>query len=192
MSTSQSPGGEPTEEELRAAYEAQLSQLRVEHIILDNVVMLINLGMRRTGLQPGTESERDPGQVRLAIEAVRALLPQVEAIAPNEAGQIRNALSQLQMAYVRIGGQPGPGGEVPVQAAGPGGGAPPPGGQRRGPGGSGSPGRSGAPGGPGGPAGPERSGRSRRGSRGRRPGAAQRAPLDPGAIASSTAPRAGP
>ncbi|MEA2146782.1 MAG: hypothetical protein QOG59_2369, partial [Solirubrobacteraceae bacterium] len=42
MSTGQSPGGEPTEEELRAAYEAQLSQLRVEHIILDNVVMLIN------------------------------------------------------------------------------------------------------------------------------------------------------
>jgi hypothetical protein len=106
MSTSQSPGGEPSEEELRAAYEAQLSQLRVEHIILDNVVMLINLGMRRTGLQPGTEPERDPGQVRLAIESVRALLPQVEGIAPNEAAQIRNALSQLQMAYVRIGGQP--------------------------------------------------------------------------------------
>ena len=82
MSTSQSPGGEPNEEELRAAYEAQLSQLRVEHIILDNVVMLINLGMRRTGLAPGTESERDPSQVRLAIESVRALLPQVQADRP--------------------------------------------------------------------------------------------------------------
>jgi hypothetical protein len=130
MSTSQSPGGEPSEEELRAAYEAQLSQLRVEHIILDNVVMLINLGMRRTGLQPGTESERDPGQVRLAIESVRALLPQVEGIAPNEATQIRNALSQLQMAYVRLGGQPhGEAGAGTEAAAAPGmpGSAPQPG-----------------------------------------------------------------
>jgi|SRR5947209_16403475 len=109
MSTGQDPGGRaPTEEELRAAYDAQLSKLRVEHIVLDNVVMLINLGMRRTGLAPGTESERDPAQVRLAIESVRALLPQIEAIAPDEIGQIRDALSQLQLAYVRIGGPPGP------------------------------------------------------------------------------------
>lgn len=108
MSTSEDPGGRaPSEEELREAYEAQLSKLRVEHIVLDNVVMLINLGMRRTGLQPGTEAERDPAQVRLAVESVRALLPQIETIAPSEAGQIRNALSQLQLAYVRIGGQPG-------------------------------------------------------------------------------------
>jgi hypothetical protein len=112
MSASDPPGGEPgrppTEEELRAAYEAQVKQLRVEHIVLDNIVALINLGMRRTGLAPGTEAERDPAQVRLAIESARALLPHVEAIAPDEAGQIRNALSQLQLAYVKIGGQPGP------------------------------------------------------------------------------------
>jgi hypothetical protein len=95
-----------TEEELRAAYEAQLKQLRVEHILLDNVVALINLAMRRTGLAPGTESERDPDQVRLAIEAVRALMPQIEHVAPGEVGQIRGALSQLQLAYVKIGGQP--------------------------------------------------------------------------------------
>jgi hypothetical protein len=111
MSTSDVPGGDPdrppTEEELRAAYEAQVKQLRVEHILLDNVVALINLGMRRTGLAPGTEEERDRGQVHLAIESVRALLPQLETIAPGEVGQIRNALSQLQLAYVRIGGQPG-------------------------------------------------------------------------------------
>ena len=104
MSTSD-PREQMSDEELRAAYEAQLKQLRVEHILLDNVVALINLAMRRTGLAPGTEAERDPGQVRLAIEAVRALMPQVEQIAPGEAGQIRGALSQLQLAYVKIGGQ---------------------------------------------------------------------------------------
>ena len=117
-----------SEEELRAAYEAQLKQLRVEHILLDNIVALINLGMRRTGLAPGTESERDPAQVRLAIEAVRALMPQIEQVAPGEAGQIRNALSQLQLAYVRIGGQApgGPEGEAPGAPQAPAEQAPPP------------------------------------------------------------------
>src|SRR5262249_13858791 len=66
---------EPSEEELRAAYEAELKRLRVEHVLLDNIAALANLGMRRTGLAPGTENERDPEQVRLAIESLRALLP---------------------------------------------------------------------------------------------------------------------
>jgi hypothetical protein len=117
---------EPTEEELRAAYEAQIKQLRVEHLVLENVVTLANLGMRRTGLAPGTEDERDPEQVRLAIESVRALLPVVEETVPNQAGAIRDALSQLQLAFVRIGGQPTPGSSEPgAGSAPPGGGAPP-------------------------------------------------------------------
>lgn len=100
---------EPSEEELRAAYEAELKRLRVEHVLLDNVVALANLGMRRTGLAPGTEGERDPAQVRLAIEAIRAMLPLIEQAAPDQAAAIRDAVSQLQLAYVRIGGQaPGP------------------------------------------------------------------------------------
>ena len=70
---------QPSEEELRAAYEAELKRLRVEHVLLDNVVALVNLGMRRTGLVPGTEDERDPAQVRTAIEAIRALLPVLDA-----------------------------------------------------------------------------------------------------------------
>ena len=95
---------EPSEEELRAAYEAELKRLRVEHVLLDNVAALANLGMRRTGLAPGTESERDPEQVRLAIESLRALLPVLEQAAPSQIAAIRDAVSQLQMAYVRIGG----------------------------------------------------------------------------------------
>ncbi len=97
---------EPSEEELRAAYEAELKRLRVEHILLDNVAALANLGMRRTGLAPGTEDERDPDQVRLAIESLRALMPVIEQTAPTQVGAIRDAVSQLQLAYVRIGGQP--------------------------------------------------------------------------------------
>jgi hypothetical protein len=97
---------EPSEEELRAAYEAELKRLRVEHVLLDNVAMLANLGMRRTGLAPGTEDERDLAQVRLAIESLRAMMPVLEQAAPTQVAAVRDAISQLQLAYVRIGGQP--------------------------------------------------------------------------------------
>ena len=142
---------EPSEEELRAAYEAELKRLRVEHVLLDNVVALVNLGMRRTGLVPGAEDERDPDQVRLAIESIRALLPVLEQAAPDQAAPIRDAVSQLQMAYVKMGGRPAaPAGEG---AGAPGAGGPGPGaGGTGGPGGSGAdPGGAGAPGGRGGP-----------------------------------------
>lgn len=106
--------GPPTEDELRAAYEAEIKKVRVEQVLLEHVVTMVNLGMRRTGLAPGTESERDPGQVRVSIESIRALLPLLEQSAPEQIGPIREALSQLQLAYVRIGGAaPGPGGTPP-------------------------------------------------------------------------------
>ncbi len=93
-----------SEEELRAAYEAEIKKIRIEQVLLEQIVSLVNLGMRRTGLQPGTEDERDLGQVQLAIESIRAQLPLVEQIAAPQSGQIRDALSQLQLAFVRLGG----------------------------------------------------------------------------------------
>lgn len=107
MSTSggsEKGGAQPTEEELRAAYEAEVKKIRVEHVLLEHVVTLVNLGMRRTGLQQGTEDERDTEQVRSAIDAIRALLPVLERAAPDQVGPIRDALSQLQLAFVRVGG----------------------------------------------------------------------------------------
>src|SRR2546421_6510889 len=114
MSTTEN---QPSEEELRAGYEEEVKKIRVEHLLIEQVVSLVNLGMRRTGLAPGTESERDPEQVRLAIEGIRAVMPLVEQAAPQHAAPIRDALSQLQLAFVRIGGQQAggeqPGGERP-------------------------------------------------------------------------------
>jgi hypothetical protein len=112
--TEEAAGTQPTEEELRAAYEQQVKQIRVEQIVLENVVTVLNLGMRRTGMAPGTEDERDPEQVRAAIESVRLQLPLIEQSLPTQVRQIRDALSQLQMAYVRIGGQPAGGGDAPA------------------------------------------------------------------------------
>ena len=149
MSSGQDPAREPTEDELRAAYEAQIKQLRVEHLVLENVVTLANLGMRRAGLAPGTEDERDPEQVRLVIESIRALLPVLEQCAPQQVGPIREALSQLQLAFVRIGGQPASTGETGSESGGSGGTEPGAGGQSGtggAPGAGGEPGAGGAPG----------------------------------------------
>jgi hypothetical protein len=104
---SEQPPRQPTDEELAAAYEAQLKQIRVEDVLIQTLVSLLNLGGRKAGLSPGTESERDPEQVRQAVEGVRALMPVVEPLLGPDAAQIREALSQLQLAYARIAGGEG-------------------------------------------------------------------------------------
>jgi hypothetical protein len=112
----QRPPEQMSEEELRAAYAAQLEeqlrQLRVEDVVMQTIVTLVNLAGRKAGLAPGTEDERDPEQLRMAIEAARALLPLIEADLGPDGAAIRDALSQLQMAYAQLaggGGAPGPG-----------------------------------------------------------------------------------
>jgi hypothetical protein len=113
----------PTEEELRAAYEAELKRLRVEDVLVQTVVSLLNLGGRKAGLVPGAEDERDLEQLRQAVDATRALLPLVEPALGQDAGQLRDALSQLQMVYAReSGGGAAEGGEP----GGPGSGSAPP------------------------------------------------------------------
>jgi hypothetical protein len=105
-------------------------------VLLEHVVSLVNLGMRRTGLAPGTEDERDPQQVRVAIEAIRVVVPLIEQVAPEQVAPIRDALSQLQLAFVRIGGkvegdesaaggEPPAGGDAPAGGAGTGAGSGP-------------------------------------------------------------------
>jgi hypothetical protein len=110
------------EEELRAAYEQQLEQqlrtLRVEDVIVQTIVTLVNLGGRRAGLAPGTEDERDPEQLRLSIEGARALLGLIENELGPDGAAIREALSQLQLAYTQLAGSAPQGGGP--EGAGPG------------------------------------------------------------------------
>jgi hypothetical protein len=93
--------GQPTEDELRAAYEAELSRITSADMILQTAVSLLNLGGRRLGLAPGAEGERDLEQVRDAVDGVSALLAILERSAPQEMRPLRDALAQLQMAYAR-------------------------------------------------------------------------------------------
>jgi hypothetical protein len=87
---------EPSEEQIRA-FEEQLKRLRVEDVLVQTLVTFVNLGARRLGLTGEPES-RDLDQAKLAIEGARALMPLVPA---EELGPIRDALSQLQMAFAR-------------------------------------------------------------------------------------------
>jgi hypothetical protein len=105
---------EPSEEELRAAFEEQLRQITVQDVLVQTVVTLINLAGRRLGLTADAP-ERDLEQARLAIEGTRALLPLVPEDA---ADQLRPALSQVQMAFAREsqGGEPPPESEPAPQA----------------------------------------------------------------------------
>jgi hypothetical protein len=90
----QTPQDQPSQEELRARLEQQLRKLRVEDLLVESVVSVLNLTARRIA----KEDERDLEQARVGIEAVRAWV----GLLPEEAAkQIQNALSELQMLYAQ-------------------------------------------------------------------------------------------
>jgi hypothetical protein len=105
---------QPSEEEDRARIEEQLRKVRVQDLLLESVVSVINLAARRIA----KEDERDLDQARAGIEAVRRL---VDLLDPEPAKQVRSALSEVQVLYAKQAG--GGGGEEPE-----GGGEEPPGG----------------------------------------------------------------
>ncbi|MGA8353586.1 MAG: hypothetical protein WB698_05410 [Solirubrobacteraceae bacterium] len=94
--------GQPTEEELRA-YEEELSRITSTQLVIQAAASLLNVGGRRLGLAEGFDHERDLDQVCDAIDAVKALLPILERRMPAaQTRPLRDALSQLQMAYARL------------------------------------------------------------------------------------------
>jgi hypothetical protein len=123
------PAGEqPSEDELRAAYEEELSRISATDMIAQSLVSLLNIGAFRLGPpQPGQEAgqsaSRDLDQARDAIDAARALLAILERTLPQEVAPLRAALSQLQIAYARevqaAGGAPeAPAAQAPAPDAG--------------------------------------------------------------------------
>jgi hypothetical protein len=96
MSTPQ----EPTEEQLLEA----LRRVKVDDVVLQTLATLVNLAGQKLSIPEA----KDPVEAKKAIDAARAMLP----LAPEEAaGQIKDALAQVQMLYVRETGaaEPPPG-----------------------------------------------------------------------------------
>src|SRR3954469_17489100 len=95
-----------SEEEL-AAIEAEMEKLTVDDVLIQTLVTLINLGARKAGLATPQGEEapnRDLEQTRQAIDGARALFALLEARHGAQLAQVKDALSQLQMAYVQLSG----------------------------------------------------------------------------------------
>lgn len=85
---------QPSEEELRAQIEEQLRSVRVQDLLVDSAASIVNLTARRIA----KPDEQDLDQARIGIEAVRALADLIDG---EVEGQIRGALSELQIIYAR-------------------------------------------------------------------------------------------
>ncbi len=109
------PGGEPElsaeQQEMLRQMEEEMRRVRVQDVVTQSTVSILNLAARRIA----KEDERDLEQGRIGIEAVRALLPLLDAEAERE---VRNALSQLQLMYAEQTGEGGPGPQPPGRPTG--------------------------------------------------------------------------
>ena len=88
-------GGKPSDEELLKQFEEELKTLRVSDVLVQTLYTVSSLGYRRL-----SEEGRDLDQARLAIEALRALLPVLEEAAGEElVRDFKQVTANLQLAY---------------------------------------------------------------------------------------------
>ena len=92
------PEGQPTEEEIRAQLEEEIRNVRIEDLILQSVVSILNLSARRIA----KDDERDLDQAKVGIDAGRAL---VDLVKPEAQPQLRQAISELQLLYAKHAGE---------------------------------------------------------------------------------------
>jgi hypothetical protein len=88
----------PSEEELRAQLEEEIRKVRIEDVVLQSAVSILNLSARRIAV----DEERDLGQAKVGIDAANAL---VEHIKPEAQTQLRQAISELQLLYAKHAGE---------------------------------------------------------------------------------------
>jgi len=100
-------GAQPSEEELREQLEEEIRKVRVEDVVLQSVVSILNLAARRIA----KDDERDLAQAKVGIDAARAL---VDLVKPEAQPQLRQAISELQVLYAKHAGE-GAGEEEPKE-----------------------------------------------------------------------------
>lgn len=91
-------GQGPSEEELRAQLEEEIRKVRVEDVVLQSAVSILNLSARRIA----KDDERDLDQAKVGIDAARAL---VDLVNPEAQPQLRQAISELQVLYTKHAGE---------------------------------------------------------------------------------------
>jgi hypothetical protein len=93
-----------SDEEVRAQLEEEIRNVRVEDVVLQSVVSILNLSARRIA----KDDERDLEQAKVGIDAGRAL---VDLVKPEAQPQLRQAISELQVLYAKHAGEEPAGGE---------------------------------------------------------------------------------
>ncbi len=85
----------PDEQKLIEELQAELAKLKVADLLLQTLYSVSSLGYHRL-----SGEGRDLEQARLAIEALRALVPVLEGSAPEDAlRDFSQVLANLQLAY---------------------------------------------------------------------------------------------
>jgi hypothetical protein len=100
----------PEQEQMLRQMEEEMARVRVQDLVAQSVVSILNLSARRIL----KDDERDLEQARIGIEAVRALADLLE---PEAQREIKNALSQIQMLYAQHAGG-GAGDDAPSSGGG--------------------------------------------------------------------------
>jgi hypothetical protein len=85
----------PSDEELVERLEEELKKLKVSDLLVQSLYTISSLGYSKL-----SEEDRDLEQARLAIEALRALLPVLEgAVGEDVVRDFRQVTANLQLAY---------------------------------------------------------------------------------------------
>lgn len=83
------------QEELLEQLEQELEKLKVADVLVQTVFTISSLGFRRLG-----KEDRDLDQARLAIEALRALVPVLSPAVPEQTlRDLEQMVANMQLAY---------------------------------------------------------------------------------------------
>ena len=90
------------EQKLVEELQAELAKLKVSDLLLQTLYTVSSLGYHRLGGEA-----KDLGQARLAIEALKALLPVLEGEVAEEAvNDFKQVLVNMQLAYADAAAEP--------------------------------------------------------------------------------------
>jgi hypothetical protein len=90
------------EQEVAEALAEELGKLRVENILVGALIQVSSIGYRKLGLTEDTKSERDLEQARIAIETMRALVPVLQQVVPEELfREFEESVAGLQLAFAK-------------------------------------------------------------------------------------------
>jgi len=89
--------GQPSDEEFASRLEEELKRIRVSDLLVQTIYTVSSLGYRRLG-----EEDRDLEQARLAIDALKALVPVLEGSVDEEMiRDLNQVAANMQLAYAK-------------------------------------------------------------------------------------------